>query len=173
MLSKASICAAATVICVVATASDFDSEFDPLELSVAKFWEDMGPTLTERGLDAYAERYHEDFRHWDIQGSGRIGNKDSAIRAWSRFHEEGHRITCTHVEPVTIDIVGDIAIARLLYEQSDTLADGSTRTGVWRMVDVFKRYGDTWQVLESNMVKLAPGEGQDDQVTYEFRCPKS
>ena len=155
------------------SAAETESAFSSEELSVAAFWEAMGPTLRDEGIEAYARRYHEDFRHWDIDNSGRMATKESAIRAWSKFHEDGHRITCTHVEPITIDIVGDLAFARLLYEQTDTYADGRTSTGLWRMVDVFKRHGDTWQVLESNMVDITPEEKETDEDAYRFHCPRA
>lgn len=129
--------------------------FTDEELSVARFWADMGPTLRDHGIEAYARRYHENFRHWDLAGSGSMATKASAIRLWSQFHTDGHRITCTHVEPVTIDIVGGTATARLVYEQTNTMADGEVTTGIWRMVSIFQRSGDSWQVLESNMVDVA------------------
>lgn len=147
-----------------------EEAFTTEQLEVAKFWEDMGPTLREQGIDAYAIRYHEDFRHWDITGSGRMGTKDSAIKAWTRFHEAGHRITCTYVRPVSVDINADLAFARLEYEQTDTFADGREQTSVWRLFDVFKRFGDTWQVLESNMVEITPDTSEESN--YEFHCPR-
>lgn len=141
--------------------------FTEEELSVAKFWKDMGPTLRDEGIEAYAIRYHKDFRHWNIQGSGGMGTYESAVRFWSKFHEDGHRITCTNVIPVTIDIIGDRAYARLVYEQTNTYADGrEPTTGIFRMFDVFVRYGDTWQVLESNMVKIEV----DPESTDEYKC---
>lgn len=158
-----------------ASANAEDAEFTPEELEVAKFWEDMGPTLRDEGIDAYAIRYHEDFRHWNIQGSGRMGTKESAIKAWTGFHDAGHRITCTYVKPVSIDIDGDRAFARLEYEQTNTYADGRISTTVWRMFDIFERYGDTWQVLESNMVEITPKDDEDDaeQNSYVYHCPKT
>ena len=159
-----------------AQAADSETQFTPEELAVAKFWEDMGPTLRDEGVEAYAIRYHENFRHWDIQGSGRMATKESAIGYWTKFHEAGHRITCTFVKPITVDIVGDRAFARLEYEQTNQYADGRITTGVWRMFDVFERYGDTWQVLESNMIDIAPkadDEPADDEKAYQFHCPVS
>ena len=144
--------------------------FTEEELAVAKFWADMGPTLRDEGIEAYAARYHEDFRHWSLDRGGPPSDKASAIRAWSGFHEAGHRITCTHVAPVSIDIVGDRAFARLIYEQTNRLADGSVSTSLWRMVDVFQRAGDSWQVLESNMLDITPGS--ESASDYEFTCPR-
>ncbi len=161
-----------TLIAGSAMAGNID--FSEEELSVAEFWAQMGPTLRDQGIAAYAIRYHDDFRHWDIKGTGRFSSKESAIRYYTKFHSDGHRITCTYVKPVTIDIIDDYAIARLVYEETITFADGAMRTGVWRMVDVFKRRGDTWQVLESNMVDITPGPGAAGDVeAYEFHCPAS
>ena len=166
------VCATAILSMSSMAAAAADAPFSDEEVAVAKFWQDMGPTLRDKGIEAYAERYHEDFRHWDIAGSGRMSTKEGAIRAWSGFHEAGHRVTCTHVEPITIDIEGDLAFARLLYEQTDTYADGRVSTSLFRMVDVFKRYGDTWQVLESNMIDITPDEGAGDDA-YQFHCPRA
>ena len=149
-----------------------DASFSKEEISVAQFWKDMGPTLRDKGVAAYAIRYHDDFRHWRILGDGGFSNKESAVRYYTKFHEDGHRITCTYVEPVTIDIIGDYAIARLIYEETITYADGRTTTGAWRMVDVFQRFADTWQVLESNMIDITQvGESTGDSGAYEFHCP--
>lgn len=159
------------LLCVlVAEAStEVESPFSSEELEVAQFWEDMGPVLRDEGVAAYTKRYHDDFRHWDIQGSGRIGNKESAAKFWGKFHEDGHRITCTYVEPVTVDVVGDISVARLIYEQTDQYADGNESTGLWRMVAVFKRMGDSWQVLGTNLITTEPAA--DDDEGYHPHCP--
>jgi len=159
------------VLCISAPAmaTEERSDFSLEELEIAQFWEDMGPVLRDQGVDVYVDRYHDDFRHWDIQGSGRLGNKASAAKVWGQFHEDGHRITCTHVRPVTVDVFDDVSVARLLYEQTDQLADGETRTSLWRMVAVFKRNGDRWQVLGTNFVSAEPAaEGEEG---YHLRCP--
>ena len=166
------LCTTGLLLIGNASFSEAIADFSADELSVAKFWEDMGPTLRDTGVEAYAVRYHEEFRHWNIQGAGGMSTKESAIKFWSKFHDDGHRITCTFVKPITVDIVGELAIARLRYEQTITYADGRTHTGLWRMVDVFKRYDDTWRVLESNMVDITPEEDADDNP-YEFQCPQS
>lgn len=172
-MHRLSLFAIATLMMSPALAED--SKFTPEELEIAIFWEEMGPTLRDQGIEAYAIRYHEDFRHWDIQGSGGMGTKESAVKAWTGFHEAGHRITCTYVKPVSIDIVGERAFARLEYEQTNSNADGRISTSVWRMFDIFQRYGDTWQVLESNMVDITPKVDEDDADadSYEFHCPTS
>ncbi len=156
-------------VSVSVASAETDFAFNAEELEVAKFWEDMGPVLRDEGIAAYVERYHDDFRHWDIQGSGRLGNKESAAKVWAKFHEDGHRITCTQVLPVTIDIFGEISVARLIYEQTDQYADGKTLTSLWRMVAVFKRNGDGWQVLGTNLVAAEPAA--DDEEGYHLHCP--
>ncbi len=139
-----------------AAAEHHGDMFTDEELSVATFWEQMGPTLENQGIEAYATRYHENFRNWDAITSGGFSNRDNAVASWTRFHETGNHITCTNVIPVTIDIYDDVAFSRLVYEQEDTLSDGTVRYGVWRMVSVFLRSGDTWQALESNMIAVEP-----------------
>ena len=135
----------------------------------------MGPTLRDEGLDAYAIRYHTDFRHWDIGGTGSIATKESAISYWGKFHQEGHRITCTHVQPVTVDINDGRAFARLIYEQINNYADGRIATKAWHMVVVFRKYRKTWQVLESNMVDITPTpDAESDNSgapSYKLKCP--
>ena len=157
-------------------AGDIESGFTAEELSIAKFWEDMGPTLRDKGVEVYAIRYHPDFRSWGITRSGKFTTKDQVIDYYRKFHENGHRITCAHVEPVTIDIYGDHAFARLIYEETTTFKDGGVRTGVWRMVEVLRRYGDTWQLLENTMVDITERafNAPDDEskvTTYKPRCP--
>ena len=95
------------------------------------------------------------------------GDEDLALR---RFHEAVR----DHPDSDSVDAVR-IAIARLEYEQTNTYADGRITTGVWRMVDIFERYGDTWQVLESNMVDIKPKADEGDAATssYVFHCPTS
>ncbi len=154
---------------VSATAAETESAFNSEELEIAKFWEDMGPVLRDEGVVAYAARYHDDFRHWDIQGSGRLSDKESATKMWGQFREDGHRISCTHVSPVTVDVFGDISVARLIYEQTDQYADGRESTGLWRMVAVFKHNGDGWQVLGTNVVATEPAA--DGEEGYHLNCP--
>lgn len=149
--------------------------FSQEQLEVAEFWKQMGPTLRDDGIEAYAKRYHADFRHWSIgANSRRISNKESAVKYWSKFHEDGHHITCTHVEPLTINFYGDKAFARLVYEQTDTYADGRVSTNAFNMASVFQRVGDTWQVLESNMALIKQPEvqnGASEPQAYKFTCP--
>ncbi len=151
-----------------------EQQFTEEELSVTKFWEDMGPTLRDEGIEAYAIRYHEDFTHWDVMGTGRMSDKESAVGFWSKFHQDGHRITCTFVEPTSIRIINNKAIARLTYEQTNTYADGRVDTNAFRMVSVFERYGDTWQTLDSNMIRIASNPSHEGDATeYAFHCPQS
>ncbi len=165
---------AATTAPAFATASA--AAFSENELAVAEFWENMGPTLRDEGVEAYAIRYHENFRHWGIGAPANISDKTSVVKYWSKFHEAGHRITCTHVDPVTIDLHGDKASARLIYEQTNTYADERVTTHVFGMVAEFARFGDTWQVLETSMIDITPEtDGGDDaaaQSAYEFHCPQ-
>jgi len=147
-----------------AIAADEPKTFTDEERSVAEFWQQMGPTLREEGVETYAMRYHEDFTGWDIAGSGGMATKDNAVQYFSKFHEDGHRITCTHVEPVTIDIKAGRAVARLIYEQTNSYTDGRVETNAWRMVGVFERYGDTWQVLGTNMVNITPMQENDSDT---------
>ena len=85
--------------------------------------------------------------------------------------------TRTHVEPVTIDILGEHAFARLIYEETVTHANGHVTTGVWRIVELLKRYGDTWQLLENSMVSIAEmiadaGGEETGTINYRARCPQ-
>ncbi|MEO1243223.1 MAG: DUF4440 domain-containing protein [Pseudomonadota bacterium] len=148
-------------------------QFTQEELSVAEFWEQMGPTLRDEGIEAYAIRYHEDFTHWVLDDpENRIATKENAVNAYAKYHEAGHKITCAHVEPVTVDIRGDTAIARLIYEQTDSYADGKAETNAWRMVGVFERYGDTWQALSTNMAALTTIESESaGPAAYTMTCP--
>ncbi len=156
-------------VSISAVSKEIEPTFNSEELAIARFWQDMGPVLRDDGVDAYAKRYHESFRHWDIEGGGSFANKESAIKYWGKFHEDGHRITCSFVRPITVDVYDDVSVARLLYEQTDRYADGKESTGLWRMVAVFKRAGDTWQVLDTNMVTTEPAK--DGEEGYHLHCP--
>ena len=156
----------------IATNAGTQTSFTDEELGVAQFWEDMGPTLRDYGIDAYAARYHADFEHWDIGNGGGLATKDGAIKAWTRFHEGGNRITCTHVTPVSVRIIGDHAFARLIYEQTDTSADGDASTTFWRLATLFERQGGSWQVLDSNMIRIdEPGESDGEDGGPAHKCP--
>ncbi len=169
---KATIALSASIVLMLCATgfADTGNEFTADELAVAKFWEDMGPTLREHGIGAYSARYHEDFRHWDLGNGGRLATKESAVKAWTRYHEGGHRITCTFVKPVGVRIMGDHAFARLIYEQTDTMADGNVTTSFWRIVGVFERKGDSWQVLDTNMLDITESVESDPQKDYARHC---
>ena len=160
----------ATLTALPAQAGQDSPSLTAEQQSVVQFWKDMGPTLTNHGVEAYAIRYHDEFRHWDIARSGAIVDKKAAVDAYTRFHESGHRITCTHVEPVTVDVIGDHAIARLRYEESSTDAEGAKSTHKYRMVAVFKRMGDTWQVLETNMVEVDLDADEAEDAPLAAHC---
>ena len=151
-----SIATLVVLCCLTAHSPDAigEVELSSAQLEVAKFWEDMGTTLREEGFDAYARRYHEDFSHWSMDIGGEPGTKTSAVRFWGKFLADGHQITCTFVEPVTVNLYDDFAFARLVYEQTSEYADERVETGAWRMVALFAREGDSWQVLATNMRKL-------------------
>ncbi len=156
----------------LAVAADGSAEFTDEELAVAKFWEQMGPTLRDEGIEAYAIRYHEDFSHWVMDAPDRLATKESAVTYYGKYHDAGHRITCAHVEPISVDIRGDFAITRMIYEQTDSYADGRIETNAWRMVGVFERYNDTWQALSTNMATFDGEPNQTDADTaYTMRCP--
>ena len=149
-----------------AVLADDGGAFSDEQLSVAEFWAAMGPTLRDKGIDAYASRYHDDFRHWDIGRGGQVVDKQGAVTAWGGFHRNGHRITCTHVTPISVRIFGRHAVARLLYEEEITMASGEVRVSLMRMVAVFERAGQSWQVLETNMLLVTPGK-DDEKLVYQ------
>jgi hypothetical protein len=84
-------------------------------------------------------------------------------------------VTCTHVQPVTVDINDGRAFARLIYEQTNNYADGRITTKAWHMVVVFRKYRKTWQVLETNMVDTTPTpDAESDNSgapSYKLKCP--
>ncbi|MDJ0708905.1 MAG: nuclear transport factor 2 family protein [Woeseiaceae bacterium] len=156
MLRLQPIAITLVLICLTTLTTDAlgEGEMTRDQLEVAKFWEDMGTTLREEGIDAYARRYHEDFSHWSMDFGGKPGTKSSAVRAWSKFDSDGHQISCTFVEPVSVSLFDDLALARLVYEQTTEYSDDRVKTGVWRMVALFAREDGNWQVLATNMMQL-------------------
>ncbi|WP_420434767.1 hypothetical protein [Hyphobacterium sp.] len=142
-------------------------EFTDAELELAEFWEEMGPTLRDEGIDAYVARYHPDFTHWDIENTGGLSDRASAAAYWTGFAEAGHVISCTFVDPVTLTIVDGVGFGRLYYEQTNHYADGRVETSAYRMSLVLLRVTAGWQVRETNMVRIG-GSGADD-APFAFR----
>lgn len=170
------LAAAPALAAALAEAADRTTDFTAEELAVAEFWEQMGPTLRDEGIEAYAIRYHEDFSHWVMDAPDRLATKENAVAYYGKYHDAGHRITCAHVEPISVDIRGDLAIARMIYEQTDSYTDGRVETNAWRMVGVFERYNDTWQALSTNMAAIDRETGPTDNASasnYEMICPRT
>lgn len=146
-------------------------EFSPEETELATFWENMGPTLRDEGIEAYVERYHPDFTHWDIENTGALADRASAAAYWAGFAEAGHVISCTFVDPVTLAIVDGVGFGRLYYEQTNSYADGRVESSAYRMSLVLLREDAGWQVRETNMVRI--DAASEDGAAFAFRhCPE-
>jgi ketosteroid isomerase-like protein len=143
------------------------ADFSAEEVALAEFWEQMGPTLRDDGIEAYVERYHPDFTHWNPATGSPVSDRASAAAYWSAFVEAGHVITCTFVDPVTLTIAGDTGFGRLYYEQTNRYADGRAETHAFRMSIVLLRGESGWQVRETSMIRI--DNAGADGTAFAFR----
>ena len=112
-----------------------------------------GPVGIETDFDAWAQGYAEDWSYWRV-GDPEIRARDEHMALVRDFIDKGNRPTAFALEPVDILIRGDIALLRLIAEETLLSPSGEERVVRYASASVLTREDGVWQVLATNIVYL-------------------
>jgi len=123
---------------------------DDQEAAVLNMERDLALVLTRDGFDAFSAQFHDDFTLW-IDGR-EVARADylPPVAAW---RAAGNGAVSTRMLPVSVDIFGDLALARFVLRED--FIDGTSFVG--RFVSLARRDNGCWRVYRSNVFTLYRG----------------
>lgn len=112
-----------------------------------------GPVGIESDFDAWAQGYAEDWSYWRV-GDPETRARDEHMALVRDFIDKGNRPTAFALEPVDILIRGDIALLRLIAEETLLSSSGEERVVRYASASVLTREDGDWRILATNIVYL-------------------
>jgi hypothetical protein len=110
--------------------------------------------LANEGFDAYAALFHPDYTNWG--GDAVLGRQAylDRVRPW---YDAGNRAVATDIHPISIEIIGDLAVSRYLLRED--FSDGTAFVG--RFVSLARRDEGRWQLYHTSFTPIFRGRGAD------------
>jgi ketosteroid isomerase-like protein len=112
-----------------------------------------GPIGIESNFDAWEQGYADDWSYWRV-GDPEIRARDEHMALVRDFIDEGNRPTAFALEPVDLLIRGDIALLRLIAEETLLSPSGEEKVVRYASATVLTREDGVWKVLATNIVYL-------------------
>ena len=118
-------------------------EWSPEQDEVLSTLKDLWRYSTEGDIDSWYALVSEDYRGWSVADPIPM---DKAATRWRNSQRNWQRIFY-QIQPLAIDIHGDVAIIFYSYMADMAHPDGSRSTSTGRWTDVFRREGGRWLLI--------------------------
>lgn len=107
--------------------------------------------LAEQGFDTYAALFHPDYTNWS--GGARALDRAGFLEAVRKWYDAGNRAVCAALQPVSVDIVGDLAYSRYLMREE--FNDGTIFVG--RFASLARQDGGRWLLYRTSFSTVFRG----------------
>ena len=133
------------VLAVTASASLFAQEWSAAQKEVWKNVETYWALDAAGNLDGFMSYFHENYIGWEI-GQPMPGNK-ATVRKFIDHEYKTEKTILYNITPVTINVVGNVAIANYYYSRIVKDSDGKEQSRSGRWADVLMKQGDKWVLI--------------------------
>lgn len=116
---------------------------------------DVALVLANQGFDAYAALFHPEYTNWS--GGDTVLDRQAFLGRVGAWYDAGNRAVSTAIQPVTIEIMGDLALSR--YTQREEFSDGTAFVG--RFVTLARRHEGRWTLYRTSFTTVFRGPRQD------------
>lgn len=146
--AKAALALSALMVLAPACASPIpEGEWSPDQRAVWTQVQELWALSTAGDVDAWFAKVSEDYRGWSITDQTTRDKTAWRGMAEDRFVSEGPRRVAYHVEPVSVDIHGSVAIVYYLYDALMRSPDGALTPTTGQWTDVFRKQGGDWLLV--------------------------
>jgi len=138
-----------------AIADDYSK--DELEIIELNRWVPL--VLKEAGFEAYTELFHPDYTNWYMQGEeGILTTREQFLGGVRGWFEDGNYANFSEVQPISIDILGDVAYFRHIQEEHFVHPDGSQSMFKGYFASIMKKHEGKWTFYRTSFSELYRGE---------------
>lgn len=124
-----------------------EGEWSPDQQAVWAQVQELWALSTSGDINAWFAKVSEDYRGWSITDDATRDKTAWRGMAEERFASEGPQRVAYHVEPVSVDIHGSVAIVYYLYDALMQSPDGALTPTSGQWTDVFRKRGGDWLLV--------------------------
>ena len=107
--------------------------------------------LAEQGFDTYAALFHPEYTNWS--GGDRVLDRAGFLDAVRDWYGAGNRAVCAALQPLSVDIIGDLAYSRYLMREE--FNDGTIFVG--RFASLARRADGQWRLYRTSFSTVFRG----------------
>lgn len=122
--------------------------------------------LKEAGFESYAKLFHPEYTNWYMRGDkDSLTNRAQFLGGVKTWFEKGNYATFSYVEPISIEIFGDLAYVRHLQEEHFIQADGSRSKFVGHFASLMKKHEGKWTFFRTSFQERYRGPINEGALT--------
>ena len=116
---------------------------EQLEIIELNRWVPLAPK--EAGYEAYSNLFHPDYTNWYMAGDKEsLSTRSQFLTAVKSWLDAGNYATLSKVEPISVEIYGDIAYVRHLQEEHFHHPDQPPTKFVGQFASLMKKHNGKW-----------------------------
>ena len=109
-----------------------------------------GPVGLEEDFDGWAAGYHREWSYWEI-GTESYRPRDEHMRRVREYIESGAKVIDFELDPVYINVRGDMAVLRFNALETIVEPGGETIEVRFSSASIYVRTESTWKVFSTNI----------------------
>lgn len=138
-----------------ASASEYSK--DELEIIEVNRWVPLA--LKEAGFEAYTALFHPEYTNWYMRGEeGILTTREQFLTGVKGWFEDGYYANFSEVQPISIDIFGDIAYLRHIQEEHFVHPDGTKSMFKGYFAAIMKKHKGKWTFYRTSFSELYRGK---------------
>ncbi len=99
----------------------------------------------EVGFEEYAKLFHPEFTSWHMaNGKESLRNKEQYLSLVKDWLGQGNYATYSRVEPISIEVFGDLAYVRQVKEENFFHPDRAPTMFIGQFASLMKKYNGKW-----------------------------
>ena len=130
---------------MMAATTALAQEWSPAQTEVWKNVETYSAKNVAGDVEGFLAYVHEDYIGWDI--SEPMTTSKSRLRKFLDYNSKNYKAEFADMQPVSINIVDDVAIVYYHFTGILKDADGKKSEFSGRWADVLKKQGDKWVLI--------------------------
>lgn len=138
------------------TAQEAARQWTPEQLEVIETME-QGPVDIADDFEGWTRAYATSWTYWRL-GAEEIRDRETHLRLVRDFVAQGNRVLGFSLDPVDVQILGDVAVVRANAREVIRDPEGARRVILYSTVSLLGRRAGAWVYLSSNLF-YPPAEG--------------
>jgi len=130
---------------------ELDKNWNEEQLKIIELnrWVALAPK--QAGYEAYTELFHPNFTNWYMAGDKKsLRSRAEYLALVKEWLDAGNYAIYSKVEPISVEIFGDIAYVRQIKEERFHHPDQPTTQFVGHFASLMKKYNGKWTIYRTS-----------------------